>query len=151
MIKGGMPLNRNILRPYIMPWTVRWCEDAQKRMRKFGKKWRHELVNVGNNLTTLLTALEKGAKPEQLKLLGFVRSEPLGILAIDESGPGKGSKMKAMRLYVFPHMEQRHLYAMILGDKSTQSDDIRLSKVFVAGLTEQNQAPPLSGGDNFAE
>ncbi|TXT21070.1 MAG: Uncharacterized protein FD138_4106 [Planctomycetota bacterium] len=118
---------------------MKWCEDAQKRLKKYGKKWMHEVVNVSDNLGTLIDALDEGAKPEQLKKLGFVRSEPSGILAIDESGPGKGSKMKALRLLVFPHEEKQDLYVMTLGDKDSESDDIRLCKVFVAGL--QSQAP----------
>ena len=130
-----------------MSWTQRWCEDAQKRLKKFGKKWKHEVRNVADNLTTLIASVEEGSRSEQLKKLGFVRSEPSGILAIDESGPGKGSRMKALRLYVYLHEEKEDLYILTLGDKDSQEDDIKLSQVFVSGLREHggtHSTPRLS-------
>jgi len=130
-----------------MSWSIRLCEDVPKRLKKFQKKWRHEVVNVFDNLDTLLDALSHGAKPEQLKKLGFVHTEPFGILAVDQSGPGKGSKMKELRLYVYPHQEKEDLYAMILGDKDTQSDDINLAKVFVSGLMEQSDTQHQQGSE----
>lgn len=118
-------------------WTIKWYGDAKSRLKSFQKKYRHETINVVDNLETLLNALCGGTKPEQLKKLGFVHSEPEGILAIDQRGPGKGAKMKALRLYVYPNEPTEILHVMRFGDKSKrgQSNDIRLCQDIVKDLT----------------
>lgn len=116
-----------------MGWTLVPCTDYEKRRGDFSKKWPHEMRAIANNFKTLVAAIEDGANPEQLKSLGFVHGNyPLGILSIDETGHEKGSKPKAIRLYLFPCTEESKLYVMLLGDKSKQSEDVALCKNFVA-------------------
>jgi len=125
-----------------MHWVIHSCEDFQKRLKKFGKEpsWKQEVANIGDNLDTLFKSLNDGIKPTQLKAHSFVHGNyELGILSIDESGPRGKQKPKALRLYVFPHEPSKKLYVMILGDKSTQPDDVRLSKGFVSGLLERDE------------
>lgn len=88
---------------------------------------------IANNVKTLFQSLDGGAKPEQLKLLGFVHGNyPLGILSIDQTGHEKATKPKALRLYVFPCEEEQVLYVMLLGDKAKQDEHVKLCKDFVS-------------------
>ena len=118
-------------------WTIKWYGDATSRKKSIIKKNEHETLNVLDNLDTLHIALCAGTKPEQLKNLRFVRSEPSGILAIDQRGPGKGTRMKQLRLYVYPDESDAVLHVMTFGNKSTQKEDIRLCKGTVAEIVKQ--------------
>jgi hypothetical protein len=117
-------------------WPIKGQEGLGRRFKDFQKKWPHELKNVFDNLDTLHEALCNGARPEQLKKLGFVRSEPSGILAIDQKGPGKKAKLKALRLYVFADVTDEVLHVIELGDKDSQRDDLRNSIAFVRRLEQ---------------
>ncbi|SRR6266478_6160339 len=119
-------------------WNLNSLPDVQKKLDRFKKKWAHEMTNVFDNLDTFMEALNAGTKPEQLKQLGFVHSEPLGILAIDQRGPGKGSKLKQFRLYVFPEEDAEQLHLITLGDKDSQQDDLNQSKSFAQGLLQKH-------------
>ncbi len=131
-------------------WSMELHDGVEKRHKQFEKKWLHELTNVMRNLQELVVALESGVRPEQLKGLRFVRSEPVGVLAIDQSGPGKRTKMVPLRLYVYPDETDQILHIIGLGDKTTQTDDIKQSTEFVKGLLRgKEQTPPIgkpSGG-----
>jgi len=98
------------------------------------------MLAVASNLATLFQALNNGAKPEQLKTLGFVRSEPLGILAISEKGVSKGTKPKAFRLYVYPDDVTEIVHLLLLGEKQKQqSRDIKLCMEYVSNLIESHK------------
>lgn len=114
-----------------MAWHIVPSADYEKSVKDFEKKWPEELRAVASNLKTLFLAVEAGAKVEQLKTLGFVRSEPLGILAITERGCEKKTKPKATRLYVFVDDVKCQICVMLLADKSSQSKDISLCKKYV--------------------
>ena len=105
-------------------WTIESQDDVEKRLKKFRKRWRHEVANVFANLETVFKALRLGVKAEQLKKMGFVHSEPKSVLAIDQKGRGKGARMKQFRLYIYPDEDKQVLHAITLGNKGTQSDDI---------------------------
>lgn len=109
-----------------MTWKIVTTTDYEKARKEFAKKWPEELKGVGSNLRTLITALEVGTKAEQLKSLGFVHSEPSGILAITERGCEKKTKPKATRLYVFVDEVECEVWVMLLADKSSQSRDLAL-------------------------
>lgn len=118
-------------------WSIQGLEGIARRYGDFEKKWPHELKNVFDNLDTLHEALASGARPEQLKKLGFVRSEPRGILAVDQKGPGKRAKPKQLRLYVFADAMEQVLHVLGLGDKDSQSDDLRDAIAYVRRLEQQ--------------
>ena len=115
-------------------WSKELHDGVEKRHKQFEKKWLHELTNVMRNLQELVVALENGVRPEQLKGLRFVHSEPAGVLAIDQKGPGKRAKLVEFRLYVYPDETDQVLHIIGLGDKTTQPDDIKQSTEFVKGL-----------------
>jgi len=64
----------------------------------------------------------------------------MGVLAVDQSGRGKGSKMKEFRAYTYPDEEIENLHFMRLGDKKGQSEDIAYCKKYVAELVSDKEA-----------
>jgi hypothetical protein len=106
-----------------MSWRISGCDGYLKRVKEFGKKYPHELRAVAQNLRTLMDALDLGTKPEQLKLLGFVHGNyDLGILSLDETGHDKPSKPKALRLYLYPCIENAGRLRDALGTKRWPAD-----------------------------
>ena len=111
-------------------WTLDQTDEYSKRLRKWPKKYGRELEALIDNLDSLFTALATGVKPEQAKQkFGYVHSEPKGLLAVDQSGGGGG--LKASRLYTYPDCDEEVLYALTLGDKDSQSQDIKWCKEWV--------------------
>jgi len=111
------------------------CRFYQK-VKKWPKKHHRELASMLAHLKTIHEALCLGAAVEHLRF-GFVHPEPMGILALDQKGGGSG--LKETRLYIFPHTEKKHLYAITIGDKASQSDDITYCKDLVAQVLAGTQ------------
>lgn len=122
-------------------WSLEVQDAVEKRFKRFEKKWQHEMTNVMANLQELVEALNDGVWPEQLKQLRFVRSEPQGLLAIDETGPNKGTKPVPFRLYVYPDESVQVLHVITLGNKDMQKDDLDEAQTFVIGLLRGKQQP----------
>lgn len=118
----------------MMSWSIVPLPAFAKRLEKLEKKWRHEILNVLDNLDTVVKTLNAGARPTQIKQFGFAHSEPQGIIAIDQKGRGKGAKLKPFRLYTYCDETSRSVFLITLGDKPTQPDDIKESVAFVLGL-----------------
>lgn len=135
-------------------WTLRLTDEFERRRKRYAKKRGRELRAVRGNLDVFVESLNEGAKPQQAKF-GFIHPEPLGVLAIDQKGGGKN--LAETRLYVFPDEAGRVLYAITLGDKQSQGDDIETCKQFVRDLTsgalsaaaepESNAVIPEERGD----
>ena len=112
-------------------WGILKTDHYARRYRKYGKKKQKELHAVENNLDIFLKSLRSGEKPKPL-LFGFLHSEPMGVIAVDQTG---GQKLSETRLYVYPDVGTNTLYLLTLGDKSTQHDDIQDCKRFVKQIT----------------
>jgi len=130
-------------------WKLESHSDFEKRLKKFLKKHRQETLNALDNLNAYHTALQQGLKPQQI-IRGFIHHEGMGIRALDQSGPGK--PRKALRLYIYPDENSQILYVLTLGDKSSQSEDIRHTTEFVESvrkdaLRERTQPDETSAED----
>lgn len=102
--------------------------------KKFGKKHKSLVTNILANLETYLTLLQSGEHPEQLKrLLSFVHEEKNGLYAIDQRPPVKGFQL---RLYVYPEVESSKLHVLIIGDKKSQSGDIKIAHKVIKELQD---------------
>jgi len=112
-------------------WELEQSADFQKRAKKLAKTNRQELKNVTDNLAAYLADLRKGLAVQQI-VRGYIHSEPNGIKALDESGPG--AHKKATRLYIYPDEETETLFVLIVGDKKSQGDDIKSCSDFVKKL-----------------
>jgi len=109
-------------------WVIKRTEEYINRSREYEKKHRRELAAVLNNLDIFLETLNNGVKPREAKF-GFIHPEPIGVLAIDQKRGGPG--LAETRLYVYPDETRKVLYLLTLGDKKTQSQDIKNCKGFV--------------------
>ncbi|NTU73937.1 hypothetical protein HGB07_07325, partial [Candidatus Roizmanbacteria bacterium] len=67
---------------------------------------------------------------------GFIHHEPNGVKAIDQKGAIKKGmgKPKEARLYTFPDTDAYILYLITVGDKNSQTTDIRDCTQFVKDL-----------------
>lgn len=83
---------QNIPGRYNSMWNVQPEDEYIRRVNRWPKKYRRELLAVHDNLDTFLRALNEGAKLEQAKF-GFIHSEPRGVLAIDQKGGGPSLKI----------------------------------------------------------
>lgn len=115
-------------------WNVVQCDDYLKQRREFTKKWREEMMGIATNSNTVLESLGAGSRIEQLRLLGFVHSEGEDLIAIDETGCGKKTKPKALRLYLFIDADEELVHVIRLGEKSSkprQSRDIDACRAYI--------------------
>jgi len=117
-------------------WNVETTDDFERKHRQFEKKHIRELTAVLENLQRYLNALNEGGRPETIKF-GFVHNEPKGVKAIDQKGGG--SNLRQTRLYTYAYLEGETVYLITLGDKKSQSADIKLCNSFVDKLRESDQ------------
>jgi len=134
-----------------MTWKIIPCSDYEKDKKDFAKKWPDEMQAIAANLCTFFRAIDAGAKQEQLKTLGFVHSEPLGILALDERGCKKRTKRKALRLYIFVDDRAETIFVMLIGDKSSQSRDIALCRGFVQPILDARKKSEAESRQSHTE
>lgn len=135
-------------------WTLEPTDPFSRNLKWYAKKRPRELQAVLDNLDTFHEALNAGALPQQVRV-GFIHPEPQGILAVDQKGGG--ANLQQTRLYMFPWVPTKTIYLLALGDKRSQSDDIRLCRQTVdelllglSKLTEdhdQSSLPQRDGDD----
>ena len=114
-------------------WTIQPEAEYERRAKRWPKKYQREFVATHDNLDTYLSALNHGAKVEQIKF-GFIHHEPRGVVAMDQKGGGAG--LKQTRLYTYPNKAREVIHLITIGDKSTQKTDIQYACEFVGGLIE---------------
>lgn len=113
-------------------WKLTQHPELEKKLKKFRKRHKQEVVNAFDNLSDYLALLNDGWKQQQI-VRGYARHrEGSGVRAIDETGPK--NPRKAIRLYVFPDEVSKELHVITIGDKDSQSDDVKLCQEFVASL-----------------
>jgi hypothetical protein len=115
-------------------WTLEWTDEFRRRYSRYEKNNPRELRAVLDNLDTYVLSIQAGAHP-LVRAFGFVHTEPMGVIAIDQKGGGKA--LAQTRLYVYPDAKAKVLYAVTLGDKRSQSADIQFCREFVASVREQ--------------
>ncbi|EKD26308.1 MAG: hypothetical protein ACD_79C01270G0006 [uncultured bacterium] len=109
-------------------WKLIRAEKFNRRLKEYSKNHPDEVLCVLDNLNKYFFMLENGVKPRLISM-GCIHIEPKGIIALDQKG-SKG-KLKQTRLYIYPDEEKEILYVMTLGDKHSQSDDIKECIKFV--------------------
>jgi len=123
-------------------WALQKTDDYERRHRWYEKKRRSELTAVLDNPDTYFKTRVAGVKPLQIKA-GFIHSEPLGVMAIDQRGGGRN--LAETRLYVYPDVESEILYVITLGDKNSQRQDLALCREFVTDLRKGADSPDGQG------
>ena len=116
---------------------VNWNWEESDRFgttfKRYEKKHPNELKALLANLDKYLCALQQCGNPLQIKA-GFIHNEPQGIKALDQSGGAQRHKLKEVRLYIFPSIENKVLHLLIIGDKTSQQEDINFSKDYLKKL-----------------
>ncbi len=105
-------------------WKViqRDCYPGHKE-KKLKKKQKQLIDNIFQNLETYIILIESNGNPDLIKRNNtFVHEEKNGLYAIDQRPPAGGNQY---RLYIYPDVENLTLYVLIIGDKKTQSSDIK--------------------------
>lgn len=118
-------------------WKLESTDDYERSLKWYAKKRRREMLAVLENLDGFFEALLAGAKPQQIKA-GYIHPEPRGVLAIDQKGGGVG--LQETRLYTFPDELTEVLYLIDIGNKNTQSRDVKRAAAFVESLTKNRKS-----------
>lgn len=113
-------------------WRIEPTDAYSRAHKRYEKKQPAELIAVLDNLDRYFKTIAHGVHP-QFVVAGYIHDEGKGVRAIDQKGGGKG-KLRQTRLYVYPDVNQKVLYLITIGDKSSQKDDIKLSANFVIKL-----------------
>jgi hypothetical protein len=121
----------------MLPWTIESTDEFERSLKRYQKKHPAELAAVLNNLDTYFKAVEFVEHPLQVTG-GYIHNEPKGIIAIDQRGGGRKTKLKVTRLYVYSDAEKRILYVLTIGDKQSQAQDIKNCKEKVKKLKRDN-------------
>lgn len=112
-------------------WRIEPTDQFSADQAWYAKKHARELEAVLNNLIRYVSQL-KQSKNALCVQAGYLHHEPHGVVAIDQKGAGPA--LQETRLYVYPDDQKRVLYLITIGNKNTQSDDIKLATRFVESL-----------------
>ena len=107
----------------VMSWRLEIADQTAGRLKRYSKKHPVETKQVFKNLDRFLVFLNKNDLDPNF-VTDFVRQEKGGLIAADTRGLPKSAKRET-RLYVYPMKDKRILRVLRIGDKDTQSDDIR--------------------------
>ena len=118
-------------------WELATTELYEHDAKHYLKKHPRELQAVKRNLARYLEQIAKAPNSRAVKL-GFLHDEPAGVIAIDQSGGGKG--LQETRLYTFADDSSRTLWLITVGNKAEQAKDIQFSRRFVESLRGNDPA-----------
>ena len=130
-------------------WEIKTSDEYLRRFKLFDKRKNkrvNELRAVHLNLERYLESLNSGVSPKQIQG-GFVHPEPEDVVALTEncpapetdSAPLNQKNLVPFRLYLYPDTEQKVLYLLTVGDKTTQPDDIAYCKNLVRKSIRKSQ------------
>jgi hypothetical protein len=109
-------------------WELSKADGFENCFKKFSRKHRAEANAVMANLETFFCILNETNNIQAAKRQNFVRKEPEGIVALDSRGAPrgtKGTKLKATRLYVYAIEVNSTIHLLRIGDKDSQTQDIK--------------------------
>lgn len=106
------------------PWDFDQAPEFRQRAASFAKRHPQELQGCFNSLQKYLTILSGGQIPGTFKM-GFMHSEPEGMVALDQ-GRSKGlGHLAEARLYTWADRASRTVVLLYIGTKPTQTEDLR--------------------------
>jgi hypothetical protein len=116
-------------------WKTTPTDDYVRQRKWYDRKKPRELGAVEENLNKYLKALNGGLNPVNIKD-GAVRSEGESVYRVGQQGSSYG-KVAETRLYVYPDVEASDLLLLTIGDKRTQTADIKACKECVRAIKKQ--------------
>ena len=117
----------------MLNWNMEHTDEYARAAKWYSKKRINEFIAVTTNLDKYFDALKNIGNPLQITA-GYIHNEPDGIIALDQKGGKQKVKLQQTRLYVFSDTDKQILYILLLGDKRSQSDDIKYCRKFVKRL-----------------
>lgn len=118
-----------------MEWQIVPTTQWEKDKKWYEKKRPNELAAVIQNLGQYLKYLRQFPNSKAF-MAGFMHTEQAGVIALDQSGGGKG--LEETRLYVYADDGSRSVYIITVGNKDSQSSDVLMAKEFVEQLRGQS-------------
>jgi hypothetical protein len=108
-------------------WEFVTTDKFERCIKLYEKKRPNELKAVLLNLDKYFVALNQ-VSSRQIRA-GYIHVEPLGIIAIDQKGFKKDGtkrvKLQETRLYLYPDLNEKTVYLLLIGSKNTQKQDIK--------------------------
>lgn len=117
-------------------WQIEPTTGWDKDHKHYGKKHPGELAAVLRNLERFFVVL-KASKNSKCVQAGYLHTESMGILAIDQKGGG--ANLQETRLYVYADDLSRIVYLIAIGDKASQHSDVEYSKNFVRQIRGEKE------------
>lgn len=116
------------------PWVLSTESSPhwRKAFKQYDKKHPDELAAVLHNLDRFLLQLNSSPNPGCIQA-GYLHKEPQGIMAVDQKG--KKPYLQETRLYTYPQEAQQVLHLITIGNKNSQSSDIKNCLKFLNSLT----------------
>jgi hypothetical protein len=115
-----------------LEWTIMDTDLFGRQFKHFEKKKPEQLKAVLRNLARYKEMLD--SQPiAQLIQANFIHNEKHGLFALTQQG--YKPKQPVTRLYVYPDQKSRALYLITIGDKQTQSGDIKDAYRFIVSLS----------------
>ncbi len=112
----------------MLNWSLKTTDTYDRMYKRYEKKNQKVMIALLNNLDTYLKTLESLGSPQNITSK-FIHREQRGVKAIDQSGSEE--KLKATRLYIYPDTKGKILHLITIGDKGTQSKDVKYCSDYV--------------------
>ncbi len=112
-------------------WQIEPSSQWPKDQKWYEKKRPREIAAVLHNLQRYLDQLN-AAPNARVVQGGYLHHEPHGVVAVDQKGGG--ANLPETRLYTFADPETKTLHLITVGDKNSQSEDIKFCSDFVKSL-----------------
>lgn len=113
-------------------WQLQPTVQYERKIGRLIKKRPLEAKAVLENLNTYFETLKVVGNPLMLKF-GFIHTEGMGAIAIDQKGGG-GGKLKQIRLYVFAEEATFLVHLITVGDKTSQKEDVKECHKYISDL-----------------
>ncbi len=109
-------------------WRIEPTTGWEKDQKHYAKKHPNELAAVIANLERFFKLLNVSRNSKCVQA-GYLHTESMGILAVDQKG--HGSNLQETRLYFYADDPSKIVHLIAIGDKSTQHSDVEYCKSFV--------------------
>ena len=118
-------------------WLIKRDYADESKFKRYSKKHQSEVVACFANLQRVQSALCNGLTLQQIVGgFGFLRTESEDVYRIAQSAVAHA---KETRLYVYIKVSGYDIQVLTIGDKSSQSKDIRWCKSIVRDLKKQEK------------
>lgn len=107
----------------------------KNKLKKYEKRHRAEYASCFVNLGDVKAFLDEGLGVQQIqRCFSAFRSEGEGVFRVGQTGVVGA---RETRLYVYIQIVEEQIFILTIGDKDTQSDDIRRCKRIVREAKRQ--------------